>query len=61
MPFFGLESCPPSNVSCTGEGILMELFELMEEMYNFTLRVDRADGWGAVPKVTLHFISRCGI
>jgi len=55
MPYYGLKTCKTGRKYCQGEGILHEVFTVLQTMLNFTLRVDEADTWGSIPKVIYLF------
>jgi len=56
MPYYGIKNCKDRGNHCQGEGILHEVFNILQNMLNFTLRVDEAETWGSIPKVREHNI-----
>ncbi len=49
-PWLYMHDCKANNTDCRIDGILAEVFDVLKELLNFTLRVDLAHHWGAVPK-----------
>jgi len=46
-------TCDEKERNCKTEGMLTDAFDILAEMFNFTLRIDYIDDWGVIPKVAL--------
>ena len=49
-PYLEIFRCQTNKTSCQTQGALHDAFQILQAMFNFTLRVDQEDNWGSVPQ-----------
>jgi len=50
-PIITVEHCNEERKHCQSYGILTDLFETFQNLYNFTLNLQDVEEWGVLPKV----------
>lgn len=44
-----MSDCVDGKYDCSTHGLLADMFEILQRLLNFTLKVHMADSWGAAP------------
>jgi len=51
-PFLKIIKCEEGNIDCEVSGMGVEVFQLLEKMFNFKMKLNRNENWGAIPTVS---------